>query len=241
MKKALYILLVVIGIICIYIISKNLFVEDKSSAAISKNNETYSQKIEEKNDYKMELSKIYPQKEGFTWYYDGPLDTGKVVTVSDVIQEEEGKVLVNIKILEEDRVGEVPPEERIKNSYYVIEKDRIIENGRIVLQNPLIVGNAWTNKDILLFPGIKRKPNTEIQAITKITEIKDGVISTETIITEIEGFKNRTYKEISHYKEGLGLVNRVFDYQDVEDYTMFLRLKQSAEQPVNKEKWYLRK
>lgn len=244
MKKGILILSIIIGLILSSIFIRVIYVENNNSTLSNNTKSNSTNEIdfqkETINNEKIDLSNVYPKKEGFTWYYAGPLDTGKIITINSVFLSED-KITVNTKILEETRVGEDSPEERIKNGYYTIEKDRIIENERIVLQNPLEVGNSWINKNILIFPGIRYKSAINLQALTRIIRIEDGVIITETVITGIEGFKNNTYKETSKYKEGLGLINRVFDYQGVEDYTMFLRIKKWAEQPINKEKWYLEK
>ena len=181
----------------------------------------------------IELVKIIPAKRHFTWYYNGSLDTGKVITIDDIKEEPHG-IEILTKSCREDRSGEVPLEKLISSDKYVIEDNKIFYNDNIILQNPIQVGNSWTH-EFTLSPS-----NTKGNAKTTITDIHGKLITTETIVSNLEGFKDKIYKEINIYEEGKGLIEKKYNVPKIEDFTMHLLLDKYTEKPLNTEKWYLR-
>lgn len=161
------------------------------------------------------------------------MHSGKVMTVHKV-EENKGVKKIHTKSCKDDMSGEKKIEELISEGSYVIEEDKIIHNGNIILQKPLVVGKSW-NQEFTI-----EENQLKLEGLTTITGIEDNVITTETIIKNIEGYENDTYKEINTYEIGKGLINREYTILDVKDFNMQLSLEKCSDKPLNDEEWYMR-
>ncbi|WP_066874197.1 hypothetical protein [Clostridium mediterraneense] len=118
-------------------------------------------------------------------------------------EDERGKRLFSLEYnFKYDEAGEPMIYQRIRNKDYLREdKDTLVSiiKNYIVMWGEPFDGDSWSQK--VIFKG------KEYTAKTVMSNVKDNSYTLTTIINDIEGFKDKTYKETRNYEKGVGLVS----------------------------------
>ena len=118
-------------------------------------------------------------------------------------EDERGKRLFSLEYnFKYDEAGEPMIYQRIRNKDYLKEdKDTLVSiiKNYIVMWGEPFDGDSWSQK--VIFKG--KEYNTK----TVMSNVKDNSYTLTTIINDIEGFKDKTYKETRNYEKGVGLVS----------------------------------
>ncbi|MBU5483593.1 hypothetical protein KQI86_04575 [Clostridium sp. MSJ-11] len=187
----------------------------------SKENEVKAEINENKKEkeYSKELAAFFPKEDMSEMQYSGTSEYSEAVkigkvsgtketliidlkgTVKRVAEEGEGATGDKLQFVKEytidnESVKEVQTNGEIKKNQGAIEKSTI-------LKLPLEKGNKW--EDEVELKGKTYKAETTIQDISKGEDGK-RIITTETIVKGVEGYPDKTYREIKAFKEGKGLV-----------------------------------
>ena len=118
-------------------------------------------------------------------------------------EDERGKRLFSLEYnFKYDEAGEPMIYQRIRNKDYLREdKDTLVSiiKNYIVMWGDPFDGDSWSQK--VIFKG------KEYTAKTVMSNVKENAYTLTTIINDIEGFKDKTYKETRNYEKGVGLVS----------------------------------
>lgn len=153
-------------------------------------------------------------------HYSGILDYGYVIKFLE--RKSSGtKMIYNYKGEMADGMGPVGPdgEDRTFNVKYTFDgkklKEEILNNedgsnvlnsiipNKIVLQEPIEVGNEW--QETFRYNNVEYIANSKITAVSEVNE--DAQVFVETKVLGISDYKNETYIENRIFQEGIGLIS----------------------------------
>jgi len=177
------------------------------------------------------LAEMLPDKEGFTWIYNGFAEYGHRM-VLERIERQDGQILYSISGDVEDVSGgesdkdfSIELEYSIKDGVWVQKKreqvmlDSVSDNIQL-LKAPLEQGTRWDQK-------VVAKDGNEIDLACQITEIKEE--NGKRLVTVLYEDKNGDYFERRTFKEGFGVISleKLFQSQG-ESFTVGYTLFESA-------------
>lgn len=177
------------------------------------------------------LAEMLPDKEGFTWVYNGFAEYGHRM-VLERINRQDGQILYSISGDVEDVSGgesdkdfSIELEYIIKDGVWVQKKreqvmlDSVSDNIQL-LKAPLEQGTRWDQK-------VVAEDGNEIDLACQITEIKEE--NGKRLVTVLYEDKNGDYFERRTFKEGVGVISleKLFQSQG-ESFTVGYTLFETA-------------
>lgn len=174
--------------------------------------------------YREELEKVVCKEQNMEFVYHKEGDYSHVLHIKEVnttpeltIVKAEGVMMDNMDIvgdtvfrnfeveyvIDDKSIREIIRNHDMYKSDGNMETVHSIIPNQIILQGPLAEGNLWFQP--FVYNGKEMKAQT---TLVSIAENEDGkkIYKTETVVENIEGFPEKTYKEIRIYEEGKGLV-----------------------------------
>lgn len=131
---------------------------------------------------------------------------GEIIDLSDgEAKKEDLEFFENIYVTKDSLIEEVIGSS--KYNYSIIDK-------KVALKLPLTKGNMWEEE--VSYKGNKYTATTEIIDVLEDEEGK--TVITKTVINDIKGFDNNTYKEIRVYKENEGLIYFSKPIENISDF-----------------------
>lgn len=168
---------------------------------------TAEDQYREKN---LKLAALLPEKEGFTWIYNGFAEYGHTMTLKS-IDKKDNNYTYNIDGMVEDMSGGEAGKTKdfSLNVIYTIEKGALIQTKKetamldspfdrlVLIRTPLEVGTKWEQE-------VKNRDNKAVTLDCSISEIKN----TEGINIYTVNYKDKgsDYFERREFKQGVGLV-----------------------------------
>ncbi|MGI5854772.1 MAG: hypothetical protein ACOX8I_10700 [Bacillota bacterium] len=143
----------------------------------------------------VQMTDFFPWPVGYNSAYIGSLDYERSFKVENIIDAENERRIVfrNMMWGEND-------EQRLFNTEMIITSDQIVdlEDNFILLKKPLQVGTEWENKVVL--------SGKEYIGVTRITEFVESAIITETHVSGIPEFSDRTLYRRQAFEPGQGVI-----------------------------------
>lgn len=218
-------ILIVVLLICILTgCNESISSEDNGTSMISSSEELM-------NDNKSIID-VFPNQEGYVWFYEGPNDSEKVTMIQNADNSND---IITLTLLScrEDLAGEVKIEDRISSTIVEITKDSISIDDSVVLKAPLILGGKWETK-------YKIKPSKEeYNATIEIIELTEINITTKVFVSKDDNLIDENYEETVIYEYGKGILSEWYNIIGLDGYTRGLVLTTTYEKPVIPDMWYL--
>ncbi len=167
-------------------------------------------------------------------YEGGPSHWGsKTVTLFDVQDTSNGKI-VNLHVVDEsDMKGESPKKEW--NQKWEVTKDgSLYIDNKLMLKTPIIVGQTWVIEDYTPVVNADKK----YKARVKITSTQDNLGAADSVIRNIittltiEDLKTvdgNLYTEIREFEYGKGLIKFVATEPTISDFTLSYWLDRTSD------------
>ncbi|MFP4697352.1 MAG: hypothetical protein ACLFMO_01455 [Eubacteriales bacterium] len=166
----------------------------------TQNNNNYTQINED-------IKKLLPEREDFTWRYNGSIDYGHTMILNEIVQSEDSTTYsVNGEV--DDLSGGESTADYSIQLYYRIEEGKLIQEKReetmldskfddlVLIQAPLEEGNSWIQT-------VLDKEGNEVVLDCTITEVEKEKMKTYTIEYNDQ---NSDYYETRQIQEGYGTV-----------------------------------
>ncbi|MDF2866237.1 MAG: hypothetical protein K0R72_1055 [Clostridia bacterium] len=167
-------------------------------------------------------------------YEGGPSHWGsKTVTLSDVQNTSNGKI-VNLHVVDEsDMKGESPKKEW--NQKWEVTKDgSLYIDNKLMLKTPVIVGQTWFIEDYTPVVNAEKKYKAKV----KITSVQDNLgvadsvirnIITTLTIEDLKTIDGNVYTEIREFEYGKGLIKFVATEPTISDFTLSYWLDRTSD------------
>lgn len=181
--------------------------EPQNNPAPAKPGSTVENQYRDKN---IKLAALLPEKEGFTWIYNGFAEYGHKMTLKS-IDKKDSNYTYNIDGLVEDISGgeAAKTKDFSLNITYTIEKGSLIQTKREtamldspfdrieLIRTPLLEGTQWEQE-------VKNRDNKAVTLVCTISEVNNT--GGKNIYKVDYKDKNSDYFERREFKEGVGLV-----------------------------------